>query len=479
MNSKNSYKRIIKRDEQFINEILKEEKTLVLITRNYKLLSHLFMKVLIRFYESHPDFRFGEFNSLLRLFQVKCEYDPKTLDNVYMYATFESLDDIKKICSRSVLIKTVYEIWGEAKTYEELVPIVYSKADELIPIHKGKTFRLKVTCFGRNYKQPEQIERFDKFKDFKLYDYLGSVNLKKPELSIAIMENIGHLKKATEQPKNIYFGYSLCKGNRKLVNHFSLKVRPYIGTTSMDPELCVIMSNMGCCRPGTVMCDPFTGTGSTLVTSAHFGSYVLGMDISNVAMRSKAYYTKNTGKPLKDITTNIDYYNLRDHFLGLVTNDFALSSLQVRPMFDCIVTDPPYGIREGAKKVGKRKPDMVPKPVIWGEDYHPHIPQRIQYGIDQILHDLFLFAAQNLVVGGRLVFWFPSIFPEDRGKDFPNEVMGCLELAANSLQVLCHSWGRRLITLTKVRDFQGEMDIPTEWEKDLSNFRKRVLGPGN
>ena len=55
------------------------------------------MKVLIRFYESHPNFRFGEFSSLLRTFKVNCQYDPKTLNNVYMYATFDNLEDIKKI----------------------------------------------------------------------------------------------------------------------------------------------------------------------------------------------------------------------------------------------------------------------------------------------------------------------------------------------------------------------------------------------
>ena len=288
------------------------------------------------------------------------------------------------------------------------------------------------------------------------------------------MENIGHLKLATDLPQNIYFGYKLCKGNRKQVTHYSLKTRPYIGTTSMDAELCLIMSNMGCCKEGTVMIDPFVGTGSTLITSAHFGSHVMGMDISNVALRSKEYYVK-TGKPKKDVMTNIDHYKLHDKFIGLLTNDFALSALQTRPMFDSIITDPPYGIREGARKVGKKKPDMIPKPVIWGDDYHPHIPQRIKYGVDQILHDLFLFAANNLVIGGRLVFWFPVIFPQDNGQYFPKVIMGCLELVDNALQTLCKSWGRRLITLVKTKEFTGDMDIPTDWEKGLSNFRDTVM----
>ncbi|ELP94162.1 hypothetical protein EIN_185590 [Entamoeba invadens IP1] len=446
--------------------------------KTFEQLQNQTMRVLIRFYESQPEFRFAEFDSLIHLFNVRCVYDASTICNVYLYADFDSLEDIKKVCSRSVLIETVYEIWGEAKTYEELVPIVYSKADELIPIYKGKTFKLKVTCFGKNYRIPEQVKIFDKFKDFKLYDYLGAVDLKNPDLNISIMENIGHLKKTSDVPQNIYYGIELCYGNRKLMTHFSLKVRPYIGTTSMDPELCCLMSNFGCCREGSVMCDPFAGTGSTLVTSAYFGSYVLGLDISNVTLRGKEYYqnmTKKTTKPIVDVTTNINYYKLNDKFLGLVTNDFAMSSLKVRPMFDCIVTDPPYGIREGARKVGKRHPDMEPRPVIWGEDYHQHIPQRIKYGVDQILHDLFRFAAENLVVGGRLVFWFPVIFPQDHGKLFPEMVMGCLKRESNCLQVLCNSWGRRLITLTKVAEFKGEMDEPTEWEKGLDTFRETVM----
>ncbi|KAL7720974.1 tRNA (guanine(10)-N(2))-methyltransferase [Entamoeba marina] len=409
------------------------------------------MRVLIRFVESHPNFRFGEFESLLRMFNVKCVYDPNTLDNVFMYAEFESLKDIELICS-------------QAKTYEELVPIVYSKTEELTPLYKDKSFRLKVTCFGRRYKNADQIKIFDKFKDFKLYDYLGKVDLKHPELTIAILENVGRNKTMDDPPKNIYFGCGLCKGNRKIVNHFSLKVRPYIGTTSMDPELCVIMTTMGCCKEATFMCDPFAGTGSMLVTAAHFGSYILGADISNPTLRGKEYYIK-TGKPLKNIETNIKYYHIEDKYVGLIVNDFAISALQMRPIFDCIVTDPPYGIRAGAKKIGKKTPDIEPKPVVWGDDYHQHIPQRVKYGVNEVLHDLLLFAAQTLIVGGRLVFWLPTLLPKDAGKDFPSEVMGCLELSANSLQTICTKWGRRLITLTKVRAFDGKLDHTTEWEK--------------
>ena len=56
--------------------------------------------------------------------------------------------------------------------------------------------------------------------------------------------------------------------------------------------------------------------------------------------------------------------------------------------------------------------------------------------------------------------------------------MGCLELVDNALQVLCKSWGRRLITLTKTKEFTGDMDIPTDWEKGLSTFRDTVM-PSN
>jgi tRNA (guanine10-N2)-methyltransferase len=69
------------------------------------------------------------------------------------------------------------------------------------------------------------------------------------------------------------------------LNVFSLKDRRYLGPTSMDHELSCIMCNHGHVRPGSLVLDPFAGTGSILVAAASYGARVLGCDIDLRVLR--------------------------------------------------------------------------------------------------------------------------------------------------------------------------------------------------
>ena len=60
------------------------------------------------------------------------------------------------------------------------------------------------------------------------------------------------------------------------LNHsLDLKKRLYLGPTSLDPSLAMIMANMGGVRKGHLAFDPFAGTASILVALAHFGMRIL------------------------------------------------------------------------------------------------------------------------------------------------------------------------------------------------------------
>ncbi len=49
------------------------------------------------------------------------------------------------------------------------------------------------------------------------------------------------------------------EGNYKLVEKFDVKKRNYIGTTTMDAELSLIIANQAMARSGTLVFDPFAG----------------------------------------------------------------------------------------------------------------------------------------------------------------------------------------------------------------------------
>lgn len=79
-----------------------------------------------------------------------------------------------------------------------------------------------------------------------------------------------------------------------------------------------------------------------------------------------------------------------------------------RPLFDAIVTDPPYGIREGIRRIGLREGYVRTKEIPAEADLAARVPMRQRYPYDELLQDLLNFAAETLVCGGRLVFWHAS-----------------------------------------------------------------------
>ena len=57
----------------------------------------------------------------------------------------------------------------------------------------------------------------------------------------------------------------------------------------------------------------------------------------------------------ESIAANFEHYKTRDRLLSVIIADASQHSLwRERPIFDAIVSDPPYGVREKGRKVGKK-----------------------------------------------------------------------------------------------------------------------------
>lgn len=82
--------------------------------------------------------------------------------------------------------------------------------------------------------------------------------------------------------QHIWVGRKIADGQRHLINTYDVKKRVHIGNTSMEAEASLLMANFAHASPGRFIYDPFAGTGSMLLTSAHFGAYVVGSDIGAV-----------------------------------------------------------------------------------------------------------------------------------------------------------------------------------------------------
>ncbi|CAK0900664.1 unnamed protein product [Prorocentrum cordatum] len=80
---------------------------------------------------------------------------------------------------------------------------------------------------------------------------------------------------------------------------------------------------------------------------------------------------------------------------------------------DCIVTDPPYGVRAGAKKQGRNSGGRQ----VEIQDRETYIPSKVGYGEDEMAKDLLVLAASALRDGGRLVFLAPVDLADFLGID--------------------------------------------------------------
>jgi tRNA (guanine10-N2)-methyltransferase len=118
------------------------------------------------------------------------------------------------------------------------------------------------------------------------------------------------------------------------------------------------MANQGLSNKDSVVLDPFVGTGSILVSIAHFGPFCFGSDIDMRVLKGYAvgrlnkkcaYYKKHEPKK-GNIFSNFEQYGLdKPEILRL---DSCSTVFRSEGMFDAIICDPPYGLRAGAREVG-------------------------------------------------------------------------------------------------------------------------------
>lgn len=305
---------------------------------------------------------------------------------------------------------------------------------------------------------------------------------------------------------------------RDLVEKLNLKKRVYIGNTSMESEMSLLMASMALAGPGKLIYDPFAGTGSMLYASAVYGAMAFGSDIDGRPMRGKENIADSNSKT--GIVKSAIQYGIRDHILDTVVFDMTQNPWRKDLLFpvedekvqhnakrsvgvvDGIVADPPYGVRAGAKRLGKRDPEkqrmeafwmpdgLGPGKGCWSHERSDYVPPTRPYHLEDLVNDLLDYAYSLLCDGGRLVFWLPSMIDaEDEQEDDGDEKasyakssaaiersvsidlpqhrrkagQGRMRLIHYSLQDFGR-WGRWLITMEKV---SPENDVDDDGLREL------------
>ncbi|RVE44309.1 hypothetical protein evm_011033 [Chilo suppressalis] len=456
----------------------------------------MWRRYLLWFAHEHVDFRYAEMQSIVSIFKIPIKYIEKPCDKKpYWIVELPTEEYAMKIASRSVLIKNCIELWSTTKsvsqlhlnlrnallntsgewivqkssetgTSEHICP--YSLIETCCPA--SKSFKIEVETFCKHYTMKEKV---DKIETFSYLPLKGPVKLKNPDVTLSYLEFYGvDPNNVPNEPYEVFFGRWVADGQRDVIQYHSLKKRQFIGNTSMDAQLALIMANQARVTSGDLALDPFVGSGSLLVAAAHFGGYVWGSDIDFMMLHARTRPTRVGQKArAKDesIRGNMRQYGTECRYLDAVVSDFSLPMWRQGVQFDAIITDPPYGVREPTEKIGIEKDNYT----LSVQHLVNHIPSKVEYGLPQLYGDLLEFAAKHLRKGKRLVCWYPMVRDEYDPLDLPSHP--CLELVANSEQPLSRLTCRRLLTYEKRHDY---IDAQPDANAGTHNFREKYFALG-
>ncbi|KAJ2830816.1 hypothetical protein IWW50_000037 [Coemansia erecta] len=428
----------------------------------------------VYFAHFHEDFRLAELDALSQLEGVEVEYDRSsyTASSPFLVVTIASSAAAARLVRRGILIRSIAEYWGSGATYAQVYDEV-KQDSERWDAYKQCSFKFTVEGFGRSLSQAEKVRVIE---GFSFMGFEGPIRMKGAEAEFLVCEEYGEAQAAVPvaEVKRIWFGRVVGTGSRELIDRFDVKKRRYLGNTTMDAELSLLMANQALARDGMLVYDPFVGTGSFLLTCAHFGACTMGSDIDGRQIRGTAGFKRG----VDGIHANLQQYGVGERVLDTVVFDVCRNPWRAGALFDAIVTDPPYGVRAGAKRLGRKDGTNAERSlrVVDGvtnckrDDYYP---PTMPYEMSDVVRDLLQLAAEKLVVGGRLVYWLPTVAGEYVPTDVPQHP--ALRLVANSEQPF-GGWSRRLITMEKIKPLDQSHSVSAvEHDPAHKNFRDRYF----
>ncbi|SHO75771.1 Similar to S.cerevisiae protein TRM11 (Catalytic subunit of adoMet-dependent tRNA methyltransferase complex) [Malassezia sympodialis ATCC 42132] len=432
----------------------------------------------LHFAQSHTDFRLAELAASAEYMGVPYELLPTPsredpagrvgdVSRPFLLCRLPSDEAARQLLRRCSALRGVWELWACADTYEELH--ARNKAARRFEPWLAPTYSWKALMQGFNVALSE-TRRLALINSFSYMAFQGPIRMRQSDVTWGVLEEYrratdlsqvearGHAEMGDRDPRlvQLFLGRKIKDRSgappaRDLIDALSLKKRSYIGNTSMESEMSVVMANMALAGPGKWIYDPFAGTGSMLYACSMLGAYTFGSDIDGRMLRGK----DTSGVP--GVRRAAAQYGLEGRLIDTAVFDMTQSPWrapfrQGAGLFDAIVTDPPYGVRAGAKRLGRRNVvDQRDEPYIMADGTPAHtrpdyLPPTKPYHLSELIDDLLAYANALLRPGGRLVFWLPTMNEDDAETALPSHEH--MDLIAHSLQDFGR-WGRRLITLQK------------------------------
>jgi tRNA (guanine10-N2)-methyltransferase len=200
--------------------------------------------------------------------------------------------DLLNFCNE----RGIYEIWSSGNSIEQCLEHARKLANDpkmqkyFSPDLK---FCARVRAYGKKFQTAEKLEIIHTF--IANLPFKAKVDLDNPDFEIWILMDYGMAENKPDQPlKRVFFTRRICKSAREeLLDDYALNKRKYIGTTSTKAELAFLMANQALVKPGSLVYDPFVGTGSIIISCAVFGALVYGSDIDIRVLKGNGIFFEN------------------------------------------------------------------------------------------------------------------------------------------------------------------------------------------
>lgn len=266
-------------------------------------------------------------------FLISGEFEPLSFSELksileaenYLYELIEKLDQTVRLqvnpgCIKQVLRRSAYtrvcaeELFICDATDSEIKNAANNAHFEAI-LAEGESFEVRIRRI-KEYSVKADTMRLERQLGALILKNAphAKVNLKKPDKSFFGILTNGKL----------VFGVKLAEIEPKPFSERRARKKPYFHPSAMNAKLARCMLNLAYAQTGTVMLDPFVGTGSTIIEATLIGCNAIGIDIIH--------------KMARGALKNTRYFHLNPY--GIVLADARKLPLT---KIDCLVTDPPYG----------------------------------------------------------------------------------------------------------------------------------------
>lgn len=188
--------------------------------------SHKIMSIkrfLLYFAQENIDFRYPEIRSLLKFFSLDVKL-PAATEKPYWILQDVNETDLKKIASRSVSLRYIFEVWSSGKNYESFHEDLKKFGSTLDHHFTQASFKVTVESYNKHFKHEEKISKIESMNYLPLN---GKIDLNNPDYNFIYFEFWGlDPKNIPEEPEEIVFGRWVSKLIAELHSNF-IKMNNY------------------------------------------------------------------------------------------------------------------------------------------------------------------------------------------------------------------------------------------------------------